>query len=105
MNLSIVALLFVTTLTCAGQAVRAEPDISDVFYRLANDALVPLERQQGSAIKGGSQGFVVLSMKTSREFRGAKSVVRFQAGQGLTLFGRISRLAWLTRTRFIPCEG
>jgi hypothetical protein len=70
----------------AGQSVP-EPDMADIFYRLDGDKLVSLERQ-GSATQTGAHGFIVMSMKSAAEFPGAKSPIRFKAGQPLTFIVR-----------------
>jgi hypothetical protein len=68
--------------TSDSQAV-SEPDFADVFFGLdAAGKLVPLERQT-AAIKGKASGFIVMSMKSSSEFPGEKSPVRFHAGDRL----------------------
>ncbi len=72
--------------TCMMLAVtcwaQAEPDTTDVFYRLDGDRLVTLERQT-AVIKGKTSGFTVVGMKTLSEFPGAKSSVRFPAATDL----------------------
>jgi hypothetical protein len=65
----------------------AEPEIADVFYRLDGEKLVQLERQ-GSATQTGAHGFIVMSMKSVAEFPGAKSPVRFKAGEPITFIVR-----------------
>jgi hypothetical protein len=57
-----------------------EPEIADIFFRLDQNKLVPLERQS-AAIRGGAHGFIVMSMKSTSEFPGAKSPVRFKSGE------------------------
>jgi hypothetical protein len=73
--------------TCLSQNAALEPDIAEIFYRLDHDKLVPLERQ-AAALKGGAHGFIVMSMKTSSEFPGGKSPVRFKSGEKLDLIVR-----------------
>jgi hypothetical protein len=64
-----------------------EPDIADIFYRLEGERLVQLERQ-GAATQTGAHGFIVMTMKSSAEFPGGKSPVRFKAGEPLTFIVR-----------------
>jgi hypothetical protein len=64
-----------------------EPDIADVFYRLEGEKLVSLERQS-AAIKSGAHGFIIVGMKSAQEFPGAKSPIRFKAGEPLTFIVR-----------------
>lgn len=85
-----VLLLCLLIATCGAPVVAQqppEPDMADIFYRLDNGSLVPLERQ-AAAIKGGAHGFIVMSMKTASEFPGAKSPVRFNSGEKLDFIVR-----------------
>ena len=59
-----------------------EPDTAEVFYGLENSKLVPLERQTAT-IHGKASGFIVMSMKSSSEFPGGKSPIRFRSGEPL----------------------
>src|ERR1039457_213770 len=77
--------------TCMGQAVVPEPEFADVFFRLDGDKLVPLERQVAT-MKGGAGGFIVMKMKMTAEFPGAKSPIRF-ASVPLTFVVRIMAYA------------
>ena len=70
--------IFLFGLACLAQTLP-EPEMADIFYRLDGNKLVPLERQ-AAAIHGGAHGFIVMGMKTSSEFPGAKSPVRFSGG-------------------------
>ncbi len=63
-------------------AAVSEPEFSDVFYRLDAGKLMPLERQTAN-VHGRAKGFIVMTMKTTSEFPGAKSPVRFHAGETL----------------------
>jgi len=88
------AILVLCLIAACGAPVAAqtgqqppEPDMADIFYRLDNGTLVPLERQQ-AAIKGGAHGFIVMSMKSASEFPGAKSPVRFKNGEKLEFIVR-----------------
>jgi hypothetical protein len=74
-------------LSCAAQGAAPEPEIADTFYRLDNQALVPLERQT-AAMKSSTRGFIVMSLKSAQEVPGAKSPVRFKSGQSLTFVVR-----------------
>ena len=61
--------------------------MADIFYRLDEGKLVPLERQ-AAAFHGSAHGFVMMSMKTAAEFPGAKSPVRLTSGQHLEFIVR-----------------
>jgi hypothetical protein len=67
-------------LVCLAQTEIIQPDLADIFYRLDEGKLIPLERQT-AAFKGGAHGFIVMSMKAAAEFPGAKSPVRFRTGE------------------------
>jgi len=79
------ALLSVAAITA--QTETPEPDVADVFYRLDAGKLVPLERQ-AAAYHGSSHGFVVMTMKSTAEFPGARSPVRFKSGEHIELIVR-----------------
>ena len=81
--------LFLSALSCFGQAA-VEPDMVDVFWRLGDGKLVPLERQ-GTGTMHGKAGFG--SMKVTAQLPGAKSPVRFRAGEQLDFVVRSSLLA------------
>jgi hypothetical protein len=72
---------------CFAQAVPSEPEMADIFYRLDQDKLIPLERQS-AAMHTGAHGFIVMSMKSSSEFPGAKSPIRFKSGESLAFVVR-----------------
>ena len=59
-----------------------EPDTAEVFYRLEDSKLIPLERQTAT-IHGKASGFIVMSMKSVSEFPGGKSPIRFRSGEPL----------------------
>jgi hypothetical protein len=71
--------LFVSALVCFGQS-SPEPDMADIFYRLDKDKLIPLERQS-AAFHASAHGFMVMSIKSTTRFPGAKSPIRFKSGQ------------------------
>jgi hypothetical protein len=73
-------------MACFGQVV-VEPDMADVFWRLGDGKLVPLERQ-GTGTMHGKAGFG--SMKVTAQLPGAKSPVRFHAGEQLEFVVRSS---------------
>src|SRR5437016_2503944 len=77
-------LLMMTLLAvpCLEQTAMPDPEMADIFYRLNQDKLVPLERQ-AAAVHGNAHGFIVMTMKTASEFPGAKSPVRFKSGEKL----------------------
>jgi hypothetical protein len=81
-----VALIF-CVMAGAAQETVSEPEFADVFFGLEATKLVPLERQT-AAIQGKASGFIVMSMKASSEFPGAKSPVRFHADQPLNFVVR-----------------
>lgn len=60
-------------------AQTPEPEFSDVFFRLVNGTLTPLERQDG-AIRSSANGFIVMSVKGGVEVPGKQSPVRFSGG-------------------------
>ena len=72
-------LLMVLALSGLAQTAVPEPDIADIFYRLEGDKLVALERQAAS-LQGKAHGFIIMTMKTTSEFPGAKSSIRFKSG-------------------------
>jgi hypothetical protein len=76
--------LLVALCSVAGpaQATLPEPEFADAFFRLDTNTLVPLERQTGY-IQAKASGFIVMNMKSSFEFPGAKSPVRFRSDQPL----------------------
>lgn len=74
------------------QSPPTEPEFADVFYRLVDSKLVTLERQNSST-HTNAHGFMVMSMKSSTEFPGPHSTVRFNSGEPLefvvkSLFGQ-----------------
>lgn len=71
------------------QETLSEPEFSDVFFRLDAGKLVPLERQTAT-IQGKASGFIVMSMKASSEFPGAKSPVRFHSYETLDFVVRFA---------------
>lgn len=79
---SLAVFLMLFTLVAVAQESLSEPEFADVFFRLDNGKLIQLERQT-AAIQGHASGFIVMSMKTSSEFPGAKSPVRFPSAQPL----------------------
>jgi hypothetical protein len=70
------------TVVGVAQETLPEPEFDNVFFRLEAGKLVPLERQT-AIIQGKASGFIVMSMKASSEFPGAKSPVRFSSDQPL----------------------
>ena len=60
----------------------AEPDTAEVFYKLGDGKLIPLERQTAT-IHGKASRFIVMNMKSVSEFPGGKSPVRFRSGEPL----------------------
>src|SRR3569623_1562207 len=78
----ITVLALLSVLSLQSQDPVAEPEFEDVFFGLNAGKLITLERQS-AVIKGKAGGFLVVSMKSSSEFPGAKSPVRFQSGQPL----------------------
>ena len=87
--LTTVALVLIALCSFSGiaQERSPEPEFSDVFFALDAGKLVPLERQTAT-IHGKASGFIVMSMKASSEFPGAKSPVRFHSDQTLDLIVR-----------------
>jgi hypothetical protein len=84
-NIKLLAFLLGLSVSSMGgiaQESLSEPEFADVFFRLDAGKLLPLERQT-AAIQGKASGFIVMSMKTSSEFPGVKSPVRFAADQPL----------------------
>jgi hypothetical protein len=80
-RLFLVSLMF-CALAGVAQETLTEPEFADVFFRLDSGKLVPLEHQ-AAAIQGRASGFIVMSMKTSWEIPGTKSLVRFRSDQPL----------------------
>ncbi len=78
----VLAIVMSCALVGAAQEMVSEPDFADVFFRLDANKLIPLERQIAT-IQGKASGFIVMSMKASSEFPGAKSQIRIPAGQPL----------------------
>jgi len=69
-----------------------EPEAAGVFYGLKDGKLIPLERQTAATVSKIS-GLFVMKMRSALEFAGAKSPVRFRAGEPLEFVVR-SELAW-----------
>jgi hypothetical protein len=80
--LTTLLLVALCSLTGPAQSTLPEPEFADAFFRLDADRLIPLERQTGY-IQAKASGFIVMSMKSSFEFPGAKSPVRFRSDQSL----------------------
>ena len=78
----LLGLVFLCAMAAVAQEDKPEPEFADVFFRLDAGKLVPLERQT-AVIQGHASGFMVMNMKTSSEFPGAKSPVIFVSGQPL----------------------
>src|SRR6266699_2777035 len=76
-------ILVSSCLAATAQTAPPEPEFADVFFRLMNGKLTPLERQATTKIKGSAHGFIVMSMKASSELKGGRSPVRFKAGDNL----------------------
>jgi hypothetical protein len=72
----------VFALACLAQTVVPEPEMADIFYRLDQGNLIPLERQSPTT-RSNAHGFLVMNMTTVSEFPGAKSPVRFKSGERL----------------------
>jgi hypothetical protein len=84
---SLLVILTLCPLLAVAQAGPSEPEFADVFFGLDNGKLIQLERQT-AAIQSHASGFIVMSMKASSEFPGAKSPVRFPSGQPLDFIVR-----------------
>jgi hypothetical protein len=67
-------------LACLAQTDTPEPEMADIFYRLDQGTLVPLERQ-APATRSNAHGFFVMNLTTVSEYPGAKSPVRFKSGE------------------------
>ncbi len=77
-------LLIALALTGSLGAQTPEPEYNDVFYRLENGKLLPLERQAPRGIKGSAHSFlVVITVKGYAVLQGGRSPVRFHAGEPL----------------------
>ena len=80
------SLLLILALFClagvAQQNTQPEPEFADMFFRLADGKLLPLERETAT-IQGKASGFIVMSTKAASEFPGAKSPIRFSSDQSL----------------------
>ena len=55
-----------------------EPETAEVFYKLDDGKLIPLERQT-APIQGRVSGLVVISIKSVSEFGGGKATFRFRS--------------------------
>ncbi|MGD1097547.1 MAG: hypothetical protein ABSB35_36870 [Bryobacteraceae bacterium] len=88
-------------LACFAQTTP-EPEVADIFFRLDQNKLVPLERQS-AAIRGGAHGFIVMSIKSASEFPGAKSPVRFKRGEPLEFVVRSAIRVSLVDPNTIYC--
>ena len=82
----LVATIISARVVAKGQADQpnrvVEPDTAEVFYKLEDSKLIPLERQTAT-IHGKASGFIVMNMKSVSEFPGGKSPVRFHSGEPL----------------------
>jgi len=76
-TLTVLGATALLSVACIAQA--PEPDFSDVFYRLDGEKLIPLERQTGTT-KHDMGGFIYVKTRTTAEFSGTKSPVRFTSG-------------------------
>jgi hypothetical protein len=74
-----ILILIVCVIVCFAQTPLLEPDFADIFSRLDEGKLIPLERQT-AVIHGQAHGFIAVSMKSTSELPGSKSPVRFKAG-------------------------
>jgi hypothetical protein len=80
--LPLLVLLAFCAIAGAAQEILLEPEFADAFFRLDAGKLVPLERET-AAIQGKVSGFIVMNTKSSSEFPGTKSPVRFRSNQSL----------------------
>lgn len=83
--------LSISSVSWAQQAVT-EPEFSEVFFRLDNGRLSPLQRET-AVLKAKVGGFIVVNAKTTDIIPGPRSPIRFTSG---------ASLEFVVRTAFPP---